>query len=385
MADWSELPLELLGMIYDKLSIFDYIRCKIICKQWNLASKFGYHHPPKPQAPWLMLPGDNDFVAKCFSIVEKKIYNIPCPEPMIRRRIIIGSGYGWLTTMDELCNMYLLNPLTGAQILLPSVTTLPFVESVHDSQGQIVQFIVGQERRRLCFFSMHILFFGKVVLSATPDADNDFTIMMIYGLWKSLAFARAGDKAWTSIRSPYCYSDIIYHKAKFYTINFQFIVEVWELDELAIRHNIIISDLPLYSLLGFISTSYLVESLDNNLMFVYKFQKECGPIDNPKNVMFTVFSLDEHTLKWKRVKRLHEQTLFLGKNQSMCLSTIDFPELKQNCIYYTDDVFRLCGFNNDAKSQIGIFYLEDEMTQPIDHLGHHLKWPPPLWLTPSLS
>ncbi|CAL9195449.1 unnamed protein product, partial [Musa hybrid cultivar] len=30
-----------------------------------------------------------------------------------------------------------------------------------------------------------------------------------------------------------------------------------------------------------------------------------------------------------------------------------------------------------------IFYLEDEIIGPINHLGHHLNWPPSLWLTPS--
>ncbi|URE21799.1 F-box and DUF domain containing protein [Musa troglodytarum] len=385
MANWSELPVELLGMIHDELSIFDYIRSKAICKQWNLVCKFEHHRPPKPQAPWLMLPGDNDSTAKFFSIVEKKVYNIPCPEPMIRRRICIGSCYGWLTTVDSLCNMYLLNPLTGAQIPLPSVTTLPFVKTVHDPQGQIVNFIVGQERNELSCWSMHALFFSKAVLSAAPDADNDFTIMMIYGLWKNLAFARAGDKAWQSISSPYWYTDIIHHNAKFYTINYQRMVEVWGLDELAIRHSVINSDLPSHILLGCICTYYLVESLHGNLMSVYKFQNEWGRTDNPKNIMCMVFSLDEQALTWTRVESLHEQTLFLGKNQSMCLSTVDFPELKQNCIYYTDDMLQLCGSHQYMNRYVGIFYLEDEMTRPIDHLGHHLNCPPPLWLTPSLS
>ncbi|CAL9211236.1 unnamed protein product [Musa hybrid cultivar] len=385
MANSSELTIELLGMIYDELSIFDYIRSKAICKQWNSIYKLEHHRPPKPQAPWLMLPGDNNSTAKFFSIVEKKIYNIPCPEPMIRTRIYIGSCHGWLTTVDRLCNMYLLNPLTGAQIPLPCVTTLPFVKTVHDSQGQIVRFIVGQERNKLSLWSMHALFFGKAVLPSAPDADNDFTIMMIYGLWKNLAFARAGNKAWTSISSPYCYTDIIHHSARFYTINYQRIVEVWKLDELAIRHSIINSDLPSHIFLGCICTYDLVESLNNNLMLVYKFQNEWSPTDNPKNIMCMVFSLDELALKWTRVKSLHEQTLFLGKNQSMCLSTVDFPELKQNCIYYTDDILELRGSYKYTKRHIGIFYLEDEMIGLIDHLGHHLNWPPYLWLTPSLS
>ncbi|URE17485.1 hypothetical protein MUK42_10406 [Musa troglodytarum] len=36
------------------------------------------------------------------------------------------------------------------------------------------------------------------------------------------------------------------------------------------------------------------------------------------------------------------------------------------------------------RRHIGIFYLEDEMTRPMEHLGYRY-WSPPLWLTPSLS
>ncbi|URE21797.1 F-box and DUF domain containing protein [Musa troglodytarum] len=48
-------------------------------------------------------------------------------------------------------------------------------------------------------------------------------------------------------------------------------------------------------------------------------------------------------------------------------------------------MLQLCGSHQYMNRYVGIFYLEDEMTRPIDHLGHHLNCPPPLWLTPSLS
>ncbi|CAD5187853.1 unnamed protein product [Musa acuminata subsp. malaccensis] len=326
-----------------------------------------------------MLSGDGNSTAKFFSIVEKKIYKIQCPEPMIGKRIYVGSCHGWLATLDGRCNMHLLNPLTGAQIPLPSVLTLPFIRYINNLEGQITNFNVEQDYNQNWLWRK---FIQKIVLSKAPDADNDFTIMMIYSHCSRLAFARAGDKAWIPISSPYYYSDIIYHNTKFYTINFQQVVETWEPDELAFKHIIFISDLSSYDLPRGIY--YLVESLDSNLMLVHKNKKILGYTNNPKSIMCTIFSLDEETCKWKRVNNLHEQTLFIGKNQSMCLSTIDFPELKQNCIYYTNDMLDICGSYRYTRRRIGIFYLEDEMTRPIDHLGYH-HWPPLLWLTPSLS
>ncbi|CAL9195315.1 unnamed protein product [Musa hybrid cultivar] len=269
MMNWSELTVNVLGMIHGELLISDYVRFRAVCKQWNLVSKFEDHRRLRPQAPWLMLSGDDNSTAKFFSIVEKKIYKIQCPEPMIGKRIYVGSCHGWLATLDGRCNMHLLNPLTGAQIPLPSVLTLPFIRDIYNLEGQITNCNVEQDHNH---YSLWLKFIRKVVLSKAPDADNDFTIMMIYSHWCKLAFARAGDKAWTPIISPYYYSDIIYRNAKFYAINYHQMIEVWEPDELALKHTIFISDLSPYVLLRGIY--YLVESLDGNLMLVHKNQKK---------------------------------------------------------------------------------------------------------------
>nr|XP_009409590.2 PREDICTED: probable F-box protein At4g22165 [Musa acuminata subsp. malaccensis] len=250
-----ELTKDVLGMIHDELSICDYVRFKAVCKHWNLVNKFEDQCRLRPQAPWLMFSGDDNSTAKFFSIVEKKIYKIQCPQPMIGKRIYVGSCHGWLVTLDGRCNMHLLNPLTGAQIRLPSVLTLPFIRDIYNLEGQITNFNVEQDNNH---YSLWLKFIRKVVISKAPDADNDFTIMMIYSHWCKLAFARAGDKAWTPIISPYYYSDIIYRNAKFYTINYRQMIEVWEADELVF--SIINLDLPPDVLLRGIC--YLVESLD---------------------------------------------------------------------------------------------------------------------------
>ncbi|CAL9095350.1 unnamed protein product [Musa textilis] len=240
MANWSELPIDTLDLIHGKLSIPDYIRFGAVCKQWNLAFKLKYRCPPKPQSPWMMLPGKSNTTAKFFSIADNKVYQIPCPKPMIRRRICIGSSHGWLITVDESSNMHLVNPLTGAQFPLPPVTTLPFVEAVHDSQGRLTGLILNRERREdgtvidrrprhtYSLQDAHRIMFHKAILSAAPDQGSGFVVMMICNIWRALAFARAEDKAWTYIDTPDSFTDVIYYRGKFYTISYLGTVGAWE-------------------------------------------------------------------------------------------------------------------------------------------------------------
>ncbi|URE06103.1 F-box and DUF domain containing protein [Musa troglodytarum] len=69
----------------------------------------------------------------------------------------------------------------------------------------------------------------------------------------------------------------------------------------------------------------------------------------------------------------------------MCMSSIDFPELEWNCIYYTDDGFRWSEQLRRQRHDIGIFYMMGKKIQPVVDVGRHSNWPPPIWLTPNLS
>ncbi|CAL9126743.1 unnamed protein product [Musa acuminata var. zebrina] len=383
MADWSKLSIDISSLIHGELSVLDYIRVGAVCKQWNFACKLKYHCPTKkPQSPWLVLPGECDTTTiKFFSILEKKTYKIPCPEPMIHRRVYIGSGHGWLVTVDDICNMHLLNPLTGAQIPLPPVTTLPFVSARHNSHGQIIEFVVevpyGANIISTLVFSferMRCIFFQKAVLSAAPDVDDNCLIMMICNNWKHLVVGRARGEAWKCISLYHHYTNIIHRNGKFHSISDTGIVEVWEHDGSILRPRIIGSKIR-YFLNQFMH--YLVESLDGNLLLIVRAQEDIKPSDN-----FLGFSLDEKEHKWKKVSDLHEQTLFLGYNHSMCLSATNFPELQHNCIYSTNNKLM---YYQHGSHDMEIFYLKEKKTQQIYQLERQLNWPPPIWLTPSLS
>lgn len=170
---------------------------------------------------------------------------------MIRRRICIGSSHGWLITVDESSNMHLMNPLTGAQFPLPPVTTLPFVEGVHDSQGRADGTAIDrrpphtytlQDARRIMFH--------KAIISAAPDEGSGFAVMMICNIWRALAFARAEDKAWTYIDTPDSFTDVIYHRDKFYTISYLGTAGAWEPHGLSFKPKVIPVDLKAKSYSG---------------------------------------------------------------------------------------------------------------------------------------
>ncbi|XP_064963305.1 uncharacterized protein LOC135611596 [Musa acuminata AAA Group] len=242
--------------------------------------------------------------------------------------------------------MHLMNPLTGAQFPLPPVTTLPFVAAVRDSQGRVTGFILNRERRAdgtaidrrpphtYSLPDAHRVMFHKAILSAAPDEGSGFVVMMICNIWRASAFARAEDKAWTYIDTPVSGT-----------------VGAWEPHGLSFKPKVIPVDLEGEELLGY--TMYLVESLDGSLMLVCRDRELVGM--GPELIKTSMF-LKEQELEWKKLKSLHEQTLFLGgvTNHSMCMSTIDFPELEWNRI---DDDFRWSEQLRHQRHDIGIFYM----------------------------
>ncbi|KAF0895675.1 hypothetical protein E2562_014294 [Oryza meyeriana var. granulata] len=68
------------------------------------------------------------------------------PNPPIRGRRIIGSSHGWIITIDDMCELHLLNPVTGDQIVLPSITTIEQIEPVYNDNGVV-------HRYRLAFYT----------------------------------------------------------------------------------------------------------------------------------------------------------------------------------------------------------------------------------------
>ncbi|XP_077243058.1 F-box protein SKIP23-like isoform X6 [Tasmannia lanceolata] len=212
------------------------------------------------------------------------------------------------------------------------------------------------------------------------------------------------DEGWTTLNRQWgSYEDVIYHKGKFYCI-----IDSGNLVACDFSSN----GLPKLTKISKsdgkrISESdgkrsgrrYLVES-SGELLNVCRYYEmhpmyvrylilgssKCldGDFD-PRNLgwtmrtsYFEVSKLDQNTGKWIELESLGDQVLFLGLNSSLSLSALDFPQLKRNCIYFTDD----SDVNNEGIDN-GVYDLENESIKPC--YPNSPSWITKLiWLHPNL-
>ena len=110
MADFANLPGDILQELLKFLSFSDYIRFSAVCLHWSEVAKKRYQSLQK-QLPSLIF--DANF-QKLLDLLEGKIYQIEIPE--LYDRHCLGSSYGWLIMIDTNLNINLLNPFSKAQV-----------------------------------------------------------------------------------------------------------------------------------------------------------------------------------------------------------------------------------------------------------------------------
>jgi hypothetical protein len=124
VCDWTELPADLLVRIFGTLQIPDLLSSGSVCRSWRCshmeARRFRLCSPH--QSPCLVYSAtDRDHgTATLHYLNTDKLYHVvTLPDPAFRSRYVMGSSRGWLVTADERSNLILLNPVTGAQIVMP--------------------------------------------------------------------------------------------------------------------------------------------------------------------------------------------------------------------------------------------------------------------------
>ncbi|XP_077243023.1 putative F-box protein At5g55150 isoform X2 [Tasmannia lanceolata] len=338
--------------------------------------------------PLLMLPNEERSESrKFFCLSENKLYDIQIPE--FHGKWCCGSSKGWLVTVDDNSNVHLLNPLSKIHIQLPSLDK--FTHPQHP--------ILRHKKR-----GSYRWYMRKTVLSADPISTPYYIVVSIVTYHRLFSFYKPGDEGWTTLNRQWgSYEDVIYHKGKFYCI-----IDSGNLVACDFSSN----GLPKLTKISKsdgkrISESdgkrsgrrYLVES-SGELLNVCRYYEmhpmyvrylilgssKCldGDFD-PRNLgwtmrtsYFEVSKLDQNTGKWIELESLGDQVLFLGLNSSLSLSALDFPQLKRNCIYFTDD----SDVNNEGIDN-GVYDLENESIKPC--YPNSPSWITKLiWLHPNL-
>ncbi|KAF6146100.1 hypothetical protein GIB67_033459 [Kingdonia uniflora] len=380
MANWAELPPELIGLVLKRLiahDVYDYLSFRAVCHPWRsvASEKHNYAGVSVCKIPWLMMAEkENSDVRSFYSLSNNKFYNIHLPEARGRR--CWGSPDGWLITLGIDREMHLLNPLTHVQIRLPSQTTFG---DQYPEKSSFTSEVVRE------------IFIRKAIQLSTPTSttNGNCIVIAIYSQWGKLAIAKPTDKTWTTLESPFAhYYDVISFKDQVYAIDSYGILRICDIT--GIQPNVVDFASPIKNYKG-CDTLYLVEiSGELHLIIRYVFREEDWEDGEPENnsvtlgtCFFEIYKMDICTRQWEELDGSSEHALFLGTNCSFSLSVAEYPELKGNCVYFTDD--DVDSWDCEAGRYTGIYNFENKIVEFIDlGLDMHSTFSPPLWITPNL-
>ncbi|WVZ64452.1 hypothetical protein U9M48_013961, partial [Paspalum notatum var. saurae] len=303
------------------------------CATWGSTSR---HHACFKSA------GEN--VACLYSLVENRSYRLTLPDPPIRRRLLIGSSNGWLITADETCELHIVNPITGEQIALPSVSTIEQVKPITTGSGIIhkykVSYYTGQkdgkdfgiydlnELRKFVYF--------KAFMFPDPCTGSYF-VVLIHNPYYQLSFARAGDDKWTWLPLNTFNRDCMYMDGILYALTVYGEIDAFDLNASTITMKVIMNKIT--SSITF-SSHYIIWAPWGDMLQVWRdfssLEQEFPQRQSMYTTKVTVYKADLKANELVETKSLSNHILFLGHNNSLCLRADEHPQLKANHAYFTD-------------------------------------------------
>ncbi|MED6155887.1 hypothetical protein PIB30_009664 [Stylosanthes scabra] len=319
MADWSELPKELLYLISELIdSPFYLLRFRSVCSSWRSSSSPLPNHLP---LKFPTFPSATADTASIFSLSKRTLFLIRKPHENQRRPWLIKIGqdtHGHTLLFHPLSRFPIKsnsNPNSRSRFLL-NLIDLPVFDIGHE-------FILADT----CPNSLNGSLFavdstGRTVivgldLSLTPVADSVF----------------GGDK-------------------KF----------------------LVASDGELLLVDKYLSSDYLCELG----VFDDDDEDEIYELGCERAVRFEVYRLEEMEMRWVEVGSLGDRVLFLGDDCAFSASASDLGLDRGDCIVFRDDTFNV----NALESGLGVFHLDQGRISPLSDYPSISKlfWPPPDWV-----
>ncbi|OEL31011.1 hypothetical protein BAE44_0007969 [Dichanthelium oligosanthes] len=409
------LPPDILVCIFSALQVPDLVRAGSVCSSWLSAytsvCNLGLHWPQQTPCLFYTSGSTGDGAAGLYSLEEKKAYTLRLPDPPIRSRNVIGSSYGWLITADERSELHLLNPITGQQIALPSVTTIEQVEPVFDGAGAIQKYeyswydgkkVYYEPPSTLALDELRGYLYVKAFLSSDPSA-GDYIVVLIHNPWSQLSFARSSAKRWTWL-PPHSYFEeyCVIKDGSLYALSKKGEIQAFDLNGPEVTCKVVIENVQDYMDYGM--SMYVVQAPCGDLLQIWRI---CDPLgeyggedeeDEDEDVsepepdsgsvvvnttMIKPYKVDTAAKILVEVSNLGDNMLFLGHNQSLCLHAEEYPLLKANHVYLTDDHEPWNSSFKDRTRDVGVFSLENNIREEIVSPVLWSNWPPPVWITPN--
>ncbi|PKU59898.1 putative F-box protein At4g22660 [Dendrobium catenatum] len=410
---WSDLPIDLLHCLSSHFPIVDYLRFAATCTSWNFAlAKNDLFRIQRTPSPWLLLPNNageaSDTLTFCDLTTKKEEGGIGCNRCFscignhISGRRCYGSKDGWLVTLDlTYLQPCLFNPLTKAEISLPSLFTIPEdqrqrIKPEYDLDGHIKyyydekhpSYVIDAE-------SFRDLYFQKIAISSS---DPFGTIVVIYGFIKLLALARPGDHAWVlgPQLPPYHvdqfeeFEDVYFHEEEqmFYAITHFSAVLAFDLEGKNVKfvcqaiQDPYSTDSYCRNYIAFLSGTLLKIKREISGMEVdERYTKKTTKISVFKFVP-AINASSCSSSQWISMTDLGDFSLFIGYNQTISLHHTVALGIRPNCIYFADHADIMT--QDDATRDAGLYDLHNDCFQYFLDSNSQPNWPPSIWFTPSL-
>ncbi|XP_078156133.1 putative F-box protein At1g44080 [Carex rostrata] len=403
-GSWSQLQIDIVDNIMKRLDLpVDVVFFSAVCKPWryvalgfhmSLYCKLPMHHfvPNKSPLPMLLHPGsDGPNTHQFYSLNQRKKYGrFRFNLPELSNKWIVGSGAGWLVTVDTIDadpQINLLNPLTGKKIPLPHLSTVPSYE------------IANLEDDPTAYW-----YIRKVIVCSY---QGSFLIVALVSDSKTIRFCRIGDSKWTRLEiSPLFLHDIIMHNSKLYAINYM--GAVFEIDIAGPAKVTMVAE-PGYRPVA----KYFLVDLCGELVVVAREQwRSIRKSTSARTSGFEVFKLVENISGYfhryeseagmqyaKNVRHscvllenLGHHMVFIGYNHSLSLDSRVYPRCKGNCIYFADyrhndddDIYKMRGKEKDLYHDVGVYRMKHQKVRYFKNLCDASSPMNMVWLSPNFS
>ncbi|XP_074289482.1 F-box protein At2g17036-like [Silene latifolia] len=324
--DWAALPLDILGTIALKLETFkDFITFSVVCRCWNHASSLLKHQwRATPSVPWLLLVENTSNKPSCVRKIQKQIscYRLNFPKTFGER--CWGSPYGWVAVAKRDLTIQLFNPITKANISFPSLETIADLHKYNPEDFKdYYDWVLRTFLKKL------------VVLRVSQSGHHEFVIILLSDFSKGLAFAKHGDKSWTTIlikETGVTVYDVVAMDDHVFALYDDGAIAYWSVDEFY-GLNKIVKPMNYYA-----GEHGIFERFDVNKRRIYLVQSSSDllMVLVLHEEYVQAYRLNPQDKVWEEIKDLGDVALFLGDNSSMSVSRAHLKCLRSNFIYFTD-------------------------------------------------
>ncbi|KAG2301251.1 hypothetical protein Bca4012_059447 [Brassica carinata] len=189
---WSELPVDILRYVLERLSFVDFHRAKIMCSNWYLCSKQTLG--PKRGSPLLMLCPEEGG-CRLYNAEEDRFYETTSD---LSGYQFLGNSGKWFLAVDSRSDLYIVDVFSDERILLPRLETL--MGGLHEIQrvGEN-EFRENLIKRGTAFAWNHFTSKDLRGLLWVDDKNGDFVVVWRVDICEYLGFCKKGDAHYREI------------------------------------------------------------------------------------------------------------------------------------------------------------------------------------------